>query len=127
MRILLFLATNLAVLVLISVIFNLIGLQDILANNGFDLNLISLLIFCGLFGISGSLVSLLLSKFMAKRGSGTQPIEAPRNREEQWLLDTMKSLADDAGIDMPEVGIFPSDAAKAFATGWNRNNALLNA
>ena len=125
MRILLFLATNLAVLVLVSVIFNLLGLEGILANNGVDLNLISLLIFCGLFGMSGSLISLLLSKFMAKRGTGTRLIEHPRNREEQWLLDTVKSLADDAGIGMPEVGVFPSDAANAFATGWNRNNALV--
>ena len=125
MRILLFLATNLAVLVLVSIIFNLLGLEGILANNGVDLNLVSLLIFCGLFGMSGSLISLLLSKFMAKRGTGTQLIETPGNREEQWLLDTVKSLADDAGIGMPEVGIFPSDAANAFATGWNRNNALV--
>ena len=125
MRILLFLATNLAVLVLVSVIFNLLGLGGILANNGVDLNLVSLLIFCGLFGMSGSLISLLLSKFMAKRSTGTQLIESPRNREEQWLLDTVKSLADDAGIGMPEIGIFPSDAANAFATGWNRNNALV--
>ena len=85
MRILLFLATNLAVLLLVSVIFNLLGLEGILANNGVDLNLISLLIFCGLFGMSGSLISLLLSKFMAKRGTGTQLIGTPRNREEQWL------------------------------------------
>ena len=125
MRILLFLATNLAVLVLVSVIFNLLGLEGILSNNGVDLNLGSLLIFCGLFGMSGSLISLLLSKFMAKRGTGTQLIKSPRNREEQWLVDTVKSLADDAGIGMPEVGIFPSDAANAFATGWNRNNALV--
>jgi heat shock protein HtpX len=125
MRILLFLATNLAVLVLVSVIFNLLGLDGILASNGVDLNLGSLLVFCGLFGVSGSLISLLLSKFMAKRGTGTQIIETPTNRDEQWLLDTVKSLADDAGIGMPEVGIFPSDAANAFATGWNRNSALV--
>ena len=125
MRILLFLATNLAVLVLVSVIFNLLGLEGILTNNGVDLNLSSLLVFCGLFGMSGSLISLLLSKFMAKRSTGTQLIETPRNQEEQWLIDTVKSLADDAGIGMPEVGIFPSDAANAFATGWNRNKALV--
>lgn len=125
MRILLFLATNLAVIVLVSIIFNLLGLEGILLNNGVDLNLMSLLIFCGLFGMIGSLISLLLSKFMAKRGTRTQLIETPRNREEQWLLDTVKSLADDAGIGMPEVGIFPSDAANAFATGWNRNKALV--
>ena len=125
MRILLFLATNLAVMVLVSVIFNLLGLEGILTNNGVDLNLSSLLVFCGLFGMSGSLISLLLSKLMAKRGTGTQLIETPRNQEEQWLIDTVKSLADNAGIGMPEVGIFPSDAANAFATGWNRNKALV--
>ena len=125
MRIVLFLATNLAVLVLVSIIFNLLGLEGILANNGVDLNLGGLLIFCGLFGMGGSLISLLLSKFMAKRGTGTQLIESPQSREEQWLVDTVKSLANDAGIGMPEVGIFPSDAANAFATGWNRNNALV--
>lgn len=125
MRILLFLATNLAVLVLVSVIFSLLGLEGILTNNGVDLNLSSLLVFCGLFGMSGSLISLLLSKFMAKRGTGTQIIETPGSREEEWLLETVKSLANDAGIGMPEVGIFPSDAANAFATGWNRNNALV--
>jgi len=125
MRILLFLATNLAVLLLVSVIFNLLGLQGILASNGVDLNLGSLLIFCGLFGMSGSFISLMISKFMAKRGTGTQIIENPRNRDEQWLLDTVRALADDAGIGMPEVGVFPSEAANAFATGWNRNNALV--
>ncbi len=125
MRILVFLATNLAVLLLVSVIFNLLGLQGILASNGVDLNLGSLLVFCGLFGMSGSFISLLISKFMAKRGTGTQIIENPRNRDEQWLLDTVRALADDAGIGMPEVGVFPSEAANAFATGWNRNNALV--
>ena len=125
MRILLFLATNLAVLVLLSIIFNLLGLEGILTNNGVDLNLTSLLVFCGLFGMSGSLISLLLSKFMAKRGTGTRIIESPQNKDEEWLLTTVASLANDAGIGMPEVGVFPSDSANAFATGWNRNNALV--
>ncbi len=125
MRILLFLATNIAVLVLVSIVFNLLGLQGILSANGVDLNLSSLLVFCALFGFFGSFVSLLLSKFMAKRGTGTDIIETPRNREEQWLLDTIKSLSEEAGIGMPEVGVFPSDAANAFATGWNRNDALV--
>ena len=125
MRILLFLATNIAVLVLVSTVFNLLGLEGILAANGVDLNLQGLLIFCALFGFGGSLISLFLSKWMAKRGTGTQIIETPRNREEQWLLDTVRELADEAGIGMPEVGIFPSQAANAFATGWNRNNALV--
>lgn len=125
MRILLFLATNLAVLVLVSLIFNLLGLEGILAANGVDLNLGPLLIFCALFGFGGALISLFLSKWMAKRGTGTWIIEQPRNRQEQWLLDTVRELAAEAGIGMPEVGIFPSEASNAFATGWNRNAALV--
>jgi heat shock protein HtpX len=125
MRILLFLATNLAVLVLVSIVFNLLGLEGILAANGVDLNLTGLLVFCALFGFGGSLISLLLSKWMAKRGTGTTVIEQARNRDEQWLLDTVAELAQEAGIGMPEVGIFPSEAANAFATGWNRNEALV--
>ena len=125
MRILLFLSTNLAVLVLVSFVFNLLGLEGILAANGVDLNLSGLLVFCALFGFGGSLISLLLSKWMAKRGTGTTLIEQARNREEQWLLDTVAELAKEAGIGMPEVGIFPSEAANAFATGWNRNDALV--
>lgn len=125
MRILLFLATNLAVLVLVSIVFNLLGLQGILAANGVDLNLGALLIFCALFGFGGALISLFLSKWMAKRGTGTYIIEQPRNRQEQWLVDTVRELATEAGIGMPEVGIFPSEASNAFATGWNRNAALV--
>ena len=125
MRILLFLATNIAVLVLVSIIFNLLGLEGILAANGVDLNLGPLLIFCALFGFGGSLISLFLSKWLAKRGTGTHIIEQPRNRDKQWLLDTVRELAEEAGIGMPEVGVFPSEAANAFATGWNRNAALV--
>jgi heat shock protein HtpX len=125
MRILLFLATNLAVLVLVSIVFNLLGLEGILAANGVDLNLGSLLVFCAVFGFGGSFISLLLSKTMAKRGTGTYIIEQPRNRDEQWLVDTVRELAEEAGIGMPEVGVFPSEAANAFATGWKRNDALV--
>jgi len=125
MRILLFLATNVAVLVLVGIVFNLLGLQGILAANGVDLNLGALLVMCALFGFGGSLISLFLSKWMAKRGTGTYIIESPRNRDEQWLLDTVRELAGEAGVGMPEVGIFPSQAANAFATGWNRNAALV--
>ncbi|MFV0276802.1 MAG: protease HtpX [Parahaliea sp.] len=125
MRILLFLATNIAVLVLVSIIFSLFGLEGVLASNGVDLNLNSLLVMCAVFGFGGSLISLFLSKWMAKRGTGTQLIGQPRNRSEQWLLDTVAELAKEAGIGMPEVGIFPSQAANAFATGWNRNDALV--
>ncbi|HBQ42535.1 MAG TPA: protease HtpX, partial [Halieaceae bacterium] len=111
--------------VLVSIIFNLLGLEGILAANGVDLNLGPLLIFCALFGFGGSLISLFLSKWLAKRGTGTYIIEQPRNRDEQWLLDTVRELAEEAGIGMPEVGVFPSEAANAFATGWNRNAALV--
>lgn len=125
MRILLFLATNLAVLVLVSLVFNLLGFQSILQANGVDLNLSALLVFCALFGFGGAFVSLFLSKWMAKRGTGTYLIEQARNKNEQWLLDTVAELAREAGIKMPEVGIFPSETANAFATGWNRNDALV--
>jgi heat shock protein HtpX len=125
MRILLFLATNLAVLILVSIVFNLLGLQGILAENGVDLNLGSLLVFCAVFGMGGSLISLFISKWMAQRSTGTYVIEQPRNRDEQWLVETVRELAAEAGIGMPTVGIFPSDSANAFATGWNRNDALV--
>jgi heat shock protein HtpX len=125
LRILLFLATNLAVLLLVSLVFNLLGFQSILQANGVDLNLSALLVFCALFGFGGAFVSLFLSKWMAKRGTGTYLIEQARNKNEQWLLDTVAELARDAGIKMPEVGIFPSETANAFATGWNRNDALV--
>lgn len=125
MRILLFLATNLAVLVLAGTIFNLLGFEGILQANGVDLNLQALLVFCAVFGFGGSFVSLLLSKWMAKRSTRTQIIERPANRSEQWLVDTVAELAKEAGIKTPEVGIFPSQTANAFATGWNRNDALV--
>jgi len=125
MRILLFLATNMAVMVLVSVVFNLLGFQGILDQNGVDLNLGALLVFCALFGFGGSLLSLLLSKWMAKRGTGTQIIDQPRSSDEKWLVDTVSQLAQQAGIGMPDVGVFPSQASNAFATGWNRNDALV--
>jgi heat shock protein HtpX len=125
MRILLFLATNFAVLVLVGTLFTLFGFEGILQENGVDLNLQALLVFCGLFGMGGAIVSLFLSKWMAKRSTGAYIIENPRNRDEQWLVDTVRELADEAGIAMPEVGIFPMEAPNAFATGWNRNDALV--
>ncbi len=125
MRIALFLATNFAILMVAGFVLNLLGFNSFMAANGVDLNLSALLVFCAVFGFSGSLISLFLSKWMAKRGTGNYIIETPRNNDEQWLLDTVKQLADDAGIGMPEVGIFPSQASNAFATGWNRNDALV--
>lgn len=125
MRILLFLATNLAVLAVASVTLSLLGFEGYLQANGVDLNLTALLIFCGIFGMSGALISLFLSKWMAKRAMGVQLITQPRSREEQWLVQTVNELSRNAGIDPPEIGIFPSPAANAFATGWNRNKALV--
>jgi heat shock protein HtpX len=125
MRILLFLMTNLAVLVLVSIIFNLLGFESILAANGVDLNLQALLVFCALFGFGGAFVSLFLSKWMAKKSTRTQLITQPTDRQSRWLLDTVAELSREAGIKMPEVGVFPSQAANAFATGWNRNDALV--
>lgn len=125
MRILLFLATNLAIIALASVTLSLLGVESILASNGVDLDLTALLIFCAVFGFAGSFISLLISKWMAKRSTGTQVIEQPGSADERWLVDTVKALATEAGIGMPEVGVFDSPQPNAFATGWNRNNALV--
>lgn len=125
MRIALFLLTNLAVLVLASLTLSLLGVPGLLQSNGVDLNLTGLLIFCAVFGFTGSFVSLFLSKWMAKRSTGTQVIEQPRNHAEQWLISTVADLSQRAGIQMPEVGIFPSQTSNAFATGWNKNAALV--
>ena len=124
-RIGLFLLTNLAIIIVASISLRLLGVESILANNGVDLNLSALLIFCAVFGFAGSFVSLLLSKFMAKRSSGIQIIEQPQNEQERWLMQTVAELAKKADIGMPEVGIFPAQQSNAFATGWNRNNALV--
>ncbi len=125
MRILLFLATNLAVIAVASITLSLLGVSSYMSANGVDLDLRSLLIFCAVFGMSGSLVSLFISKWMAKRSTRTEIITQPRNQQERWLMETVAELAQKAGISMPEVGIFPSPAANAFATGWNRNAALV--
>jgi len=125
MRILLFLATNAAVLVLISVVFQVLGIEGILAENGVDLNLQALLLMSAVIGFGGSFISLAMSKFMAKRSMGVQIIERPGNSTEQWLVETVRRQAQQAGIGMPEVGIFQSPDANAFATGMRRNDALV--
>ncbi|MDG2117000.1 MAG: protease HtpX [Porticoccaceae bacterium] len=124
-RIGLFLLTNLAIIVVASISLRLLGVDSILANNGMDLDLRALLIFCAVFGFIGSFVSLLLSKFIAKRTSGTQIIQQPQTEQERWLMQTVADLAKKADIGMPDVGIFPAQQSNAFATGWNRNNALV--
>ncbi len=124
-RIFLFLATNAAVLVLVAIVFQAFGIEGILAENGVDLDLRALLVFSAVIGFGGSFISLAMSKFMAKRAMGVQVIEAPRNGTEQWLLETVRRQAREAGIGMPEVGIFNAAEPNAFATGMRRNDALV--
>ncbi|MCY7354595.1 MAG: protease HtpX [Lysobacter sp.] len=116
-RIALFLATNLAVLVLVSIVMSVFGI-DPRGNAG-------LLVMAALFGFGGSFISLLASKWVAKRFTGAQVIAQPRNESEQWLLSTVRHQAETAGIGMPEVAIFDAPEINAFATGANRNNALV--
>jgi heat shock protein HtpX len=125
MRIALFLATNAAILVLISIVFRVFGFEGILAENGVDLNLQALLVMSAVIGFGGSFISLAMSKFLAKRSMGVKIIEHPANSTEQWLVSTVQRQAQQAGIGIPEVGIFEADAPNAFATGMSRNNALV--
>jgi heat shock protein HtpX len=124
-RILLFLATNIAVLLVISLVFKLLGFEGLLQANGVDLNLSAVLVWAALIGFSGSIISLLMSKGMAKRSMGVQIIDSPSTPFEQWLMTTVERQSQAAGIKMPEVGIFDSPDPNAFATGWNRNDALV--
>ncbi|HSP57291.1 MAG TPA: protease HtpX [Halomonas sp.] len=123
MRILLFLGTNLAVILVASITLRLLGVESYLEANG--MNMTGLLIFCFIFGMAGSMVSLFISKWMAKRSTGTVVIEQPSNDTEKWLLETVAELAREAGIKTPEVGIFPAQQSNAFATGWNKDDALV--
>lgn len=124
-RILLFLGTNLAILVVLGITLRLLGVERILQEQGVGLDYTSLLIFAAVFGMGGSFISLALSKWMAKKTMRVQVIEQPRNATESWLVDTVRRQAREAGIGMPEVGIFDSPQANAFATGMSRNNALV--
>ncbi|WP_020161136.1 protease HtpX [Methylobacter marinus] len=125
MRIFLFLATNVAILVVISIVFNVLGLSGMLDAQGVDLNLNALLIISAVIGMTGSIISLAMSKWSAKNAMGVHVIESPQNRTEQWLVDTVAKLAQQAGIGMPEVGIFQTPEPNAFATGMNKNSALV--
>ena len=125
MRIFLFLATNAAILVVVTIIFNLLGLSGTLDAQGINLDLNSLLIMSAVIGMTGSFISLAMSKWSAKRAMGVQVIEQPQNQTERWLVDIVAKQARLAGIGMPEVGIFQTPEANAFATGMNKNNALV--
>lgn len=124
LRIVLFLATNLAVMLMAGLILNLLGIGSAFRHG--HLQLQSLLVICFIWGGVGSLISLLISKWAAKMSTGTEVIDEPRNEAERWLLATVADLAERAGINMPEVGVFPSYQSNAFATGWNKNDALVS-
>lgn len=125
MRIGLFLLTNLAILVVGGVVLNLLGFSGILDQTGTQLNLEALLMLAAVFGFGGSLISLLISKPMAKFATKARIIEQPSSQGERWLIETVRELSRKAGIGMPDVGVFPARQANAFATGWNRNKALV--
>ncbi len=123
-RIFLFVLTNIAVLAVISITLRLLGVDRVLDESG-AINFNALLTLSAVIGFSGSIVSLLLSKWMAKQSVGAHVIENPQDPTERWLVDTVRRQADAAGIGMPEVAIYDAPDVNAFATGWNRNNALV--
>jgi heat shock protein HtpX len=119
----LFVLTNLAVVLVLSITARILGIDRILTANG--LNLGALLAFAALFGFGGSFISLMMSKFIAKMSTGAQVIDQPRNQVEHWLVETVRRQAQQAGIGMPEVAIYDAPEINAFATGANRNSALV--
>ncbi|WP_028006365.1 protease HtpX [Solimonas flava] len=122
-RVLLFLATNLAVVLVLSVVTSLLGVNRWLTANG--LNYQALLVFCAVFGFGGAFISLAMSKMVAKWSTGAQILKEPRNSSEMWLLQTVERQARAAGIGMPEVAVYDAPEPNAFATGMSRNNALV--
>jgi len=124
-RIFLFLITNIAIMVVLSITLRILGVESLLAQNGSDLNINALVIFSGIFGFGGAFISLAISKWMAKRMTGAKVIEQPANNVETWLLETVEKQSGIVGIKMPEVAIFPSSQMNAFATGASKNNALV--
>ena len=124
-RVALFLATNLAVILVLSVVLRLLGVDQILDESGAGLNYEALLILSLVIGFGGSFISLAMSKWLAKRSTGAQVITQPRNEVEAWLLGVVERQARQAGIETPEVAIYPSPDLNAFATGARRNAALV--
>ena len=124
-RILLFLVTNIAIMAVLSITLRLLGVDSILAENGSDLNIQALVILSGVIGFGGSIISLLMSKWMAKRMTGAVVISNPTTTIEKWLMTTVESQAKIVGIKMPEVAIFPSPDMNAFATGASKNKSLM--
>lgn len=125
MRILLFLLTNAAVLLLISILFHVLGLGEYMHQRGVPLSLDGLLLSSAVIGMSGSFISLAMSKWMAKQSMGVHVIERPSNQTEAWLVDVIRRQSQRLGIGMPEVGIFNAPEPNAFATGMSRNSSLV--
>ena len=124
-RIALFLATNLAVIFVLSIVLRLLGVDRILDESGAGINYESLLVLSLVIGFGGSFISLAMSKWMARRSTGAQVITQPRNEVESWLLNVVARQARQAGIETPEVAIYPAPDMNAFATGARRNAALV--
>lgn len=124
-RIALFLVTNIAILVVLSLVLKLLGIDSMLDEQGVGLNMNALLIMAAVIGMGGSFISLAISKWSAKRMTGAVVIERPANPTEVWLVDTVRRQAQRAGIGMPEVAIYNAPDINAFATGMSRNNALV--
>lgn len=124
-RIFYFIVTNLAIIFILSIVLNVLGVNNLLAENGSDLNINNLLVFSAIIGFGGSFISLAISKWMAKKFSGAKVIKEPKNNQEKWLLETVAKQAKIVGVKMPEVAIFPAQDMNAFATGASKNNALV--
>ncbi len=124
-RIFLFLAVNFAILFVLNIVLTLFGVEHWLHQNGVDFNATAALLIALVFGMGGAFISLALSKTMAKRGMGVKIIQKPSNAREQWLWNIVEKQSQQAGIKMPELGIFPMQQPNAFATGMFRNKALV--
>ena len=124
-RIMLFLLTNIAIMFVLSITLRLLGVDSILAENGSDLNIQALVILSGVIGFGGAFISLLMSKWMAKRMTGAVVITNPTTNVEKWLINLVEKQSKIVGVKMPEVAIFPDSSMNAFATGANKNNALM--
>ena len=124
-RTLLFVATNLAILFILNISLRVLGVDRMLETQGGGIDMTALLVISAVIGMGGAFISLAISKWMAKRSTGARVIERPGNRTERWLLDTVARQARQAGIGMPEVAVYDAPEINAFATGMNRNKALV--
>ena len=124
-RILFFLITNIAILLVLSIFLSLIGFTGILQDNGIDLDYNSLMLFSLVFGMGGSFISLYMSKWMAKKMAGVKVIQSPSNEFEKWYFNVVEKQSQRLDIKIPEIGIFESPQPNAFATGSSKNNSLV--